>query len=433
VEDRLKLGPFDIKLIHTTHSIPNCKHILIKTPAATVYHGADFKFDLTPLDNKPADFASMAEVGVRGVDLMLTDCLRVEKPGFTPSERNLLEAIDNEVRKTRGKFIFTTISSSISRIDMAIQSAVKYGRKVALVGRSIEQNILAAAHHKFINIPSGAIVKTDQIRRLKPNQVALIMAGSQGQEGSAMHRAAAGEHKFVKITSSDHIVISSDAIPGNEQSIYSLIDTLYTRGASVSYSGSTPNLHVTGHGYSGDLSLLVRLVKPKHIIPIGGNLRHMIGYRNMVRNMNYQKDQVHIPQDGQIVEINHGKVKFGERLDIKNVYVDGLGIGDVGKVVLRDRQVMASDGMLIAIVPVRENTGQVSGSIEIVSRGFVYLKESQDLIKNIKAQVHDCLKNHKGRVTDWTFVRSKIEQTLEKFIYKQTERTPLILAVIIEV
>ncbi len=433
VEDHINLGSFDIKLIHSTHSIPNCKHLFIKTPVANIYHAADFKFDLTPIDNNPSDLSSMAKAGDEGVDLLLTDSLRVESPGFTPTERTLLAAVDNAVKMTKGKFIFTTISSSISRIGMAIDASLKYNRKVALIGRSISNNCLAAAKHGFLNLPPESIVDAKKVRHYKPNQITLIVAGSQGQEGSAMQRLAAGEHQFVQLHSGDHVVISADAIPGTESDVFGLIDTLYRQEIQVSYSGSTPGLHVSGHGHRGDLTLLARLVRPRHIVPIGGAIRHLHLYRDLATEMGYDKDRVHILDDGQVLGISRHEVKVVDKIITKNVYVDGLGIGDVGNVVLRDRQVMAEDGILLAIVPVNKDNGQVSGHPEIVTRGFVYVKESQDLIKSAEDKVVDCLHGQHTKVTDWNFLRHKIENVLEKFLYDATNRRPLIIAMVIEV
>ncbi|OGD71012.1 hypothetical protein A3A84_02930 [Candidatus Collierbacteria bacterium RIFCSPLOWO2_01_FULL_50_23] len=434
VENHLKLGPFDIELIHVTHSIPNCKHLYIKTPGATVYHGADYKFDLTPIDNRPADFTSIARVGSMGVDLMLTDCVRVEVAGFTPSERTLLTAIDTAARTTIGKFIFTTITSSISRIDMAIQAAARYNRKVALAGRSINQNVEAAMKCGYIKIPKDVFIDIKQINRYKPNQVAIIIAGSQGQEGSAMQRLAAGEHQLLKLKAGDHVVISADAIPGTESDVHGLLDTLYRQDIRVSYSATTPGLHVSGHGHRGDLALLARLLKPKNIIPIGGNIRHMYTYRDLAHEMGYTRDQVLLPENGQVIGIENHKIKVVGRVETKNVYVDGLGIGDVGNVVLRDRKVLAADGILMAVVPINSETAEVAGEVEIVSRGFVYQKEQGDLIKQTQKQVVNCLKDLKGRqVTDWNFLRRKIEDTLERYLYQETQRRPMIIAVVIEV
>jgi ribonuclease J len=433
VEDHLVMGPFDIDFIHITHSIPNCKHLHIKTPAGNVYHGADFKFDLNPPDGFPPDFAGIARAAERGIDLMLSDCLRVEKDGFTLPERKIEESFDREMRTSKGKFIMTTIGSSVSRISMAINVAGKYGRKVAFVGRSIEQNMMTAIRLGFTKMPQGALIKPEQIKRFKDNELCLIVSGSQGQEGSSMARAAAGEHNNLKLRPGDKVVISSDTIPGNENNVSGIIDTLVAQGVDVVYSGVTDNLHVSGHGYRGELELLIRLARPKYMYPIGGNIRHQFRYRKAAVDLGYNPEDVVIPMDAEPVILTKKSIKLGKPMDLKNIYVDGLGIGDVGTVVLRDRQAMASDGVLIIIVPIAKFSGKVAGEIEVVSRGFVYMKQSAPLINEIKAKVQDCLKKNKGVVTDWNYLRNKIEEILEMYIYKQTERRPLILPVVVEV
>jgi len=435
VEGTLDLGPFHIRFIHSTHSVPNCFHLYIKTPAGNIYHGADYKFDLTPIDNLPPDMAGMAAVGTEGVDLLLTDCLGVEKSGFCPSERTLMTAIDNEIRTATGKLIFTSMSSSISRFQIAIDSFVKHNRKVAIIGRSVEQNIEAAVKTGFIKIPKGAMIKPQQIGRFPANQVGIIVSGSQGQVGSAMHRLANDEHRIAKLKKGDKVIISSNAIPGtgNDADIFNIMDTLYKTGIEVVYSGTSENLHVSGHGYSGDMALLARLTRPKHIIPIGGDVRHMMLYKKMTKNLGYGQDQVSVLTEGQSIIMENKIVKEGPKYETRNIYVDGLGIGDVGTVVLRDRQVMSEDGVLVAIVPIKRSNSQVAGEIEIISRGFVYQKENQDLIRDARRQVQMCLHGFKGQATDWGFMRKKIEGQLEQFAFKSTERRPLIIVNLIEV
>lgn len=431
----LDLGPFHIQFIHSTHSVPNAFHLLIKTPAGTVYHGSDFKFDLTPIDNVPPDLGAMAMAGTNGVDLLLTDCLGIEKSGYCPSERTLVKAIDDEVRNTIGKLVFTGMSSSISRFQIAIEASIKYHRRVAVIGRSVEQNIEAAIKTGFMKVPAGTFIKPQQAMTLPANQVTLIVSGSQGQIGSAMHRLANDEHRIVKLKKGDKVIISSNAIPGtgNDADIFDLMDTLYKNNIDVIYSGTSENLHVSGHGYKGDIALLARLVKPKSIIPIGGDLRHMMLYKNLAKDMNYNPDQVFVLSEGQSVLLENHVVKEGPKFETKNIYVDGLGIGDVGTVVLRDRQVMSEDGILIAIVPIRQDNSKIAGDIDIISRGFVYQKESKDLINDARKEVYKCLKDQKGIATDWGFIRKKIEAQLEKFAFEQTQRRPMVIAIIVEV
>ena len=435
VEGTLDLGPFHIQLIHSTHSVPDCFHLYIKTPAGTVYHGSDYKFDLTPIDNLPPDLGAMAAVGVEGVDLLLTDCLGIEKDGFCPSERSLVHAIDDEIRNAVGKVVFTGMSSSISRFQIAIDASIKYHRRVAVIGRSVEQNIEAAIKTGFMKIPAGVLIKPQQAATLPANQVTLIVSGSQGQTGSAMHRLANDEHRMIRLKKGDKVIISSNAIPGtgNDADIFDLMDTLYKNNIDVIYSGTSENLHVSGHGYKGDLALLARLTKPKSIIPIGGDLRHMMLYKGLAKDMNYGPDSVFVLSEGQSVILENHILKEGPKFETKNIYVDGLGIGDVGTVVLRDRQVMSEDGILIAIVPLRKDNSQIAGDIDIISRGFVYQKESKDLINDARKEVARCLKDQKGIATDWGFIRKKIEAHLENFAFEKTQRRPMIIAIIVEV
>jgi ribonuclease J len=285
----------------------------------------------------------------------------------------------------------------------------------------------------FVKVPKGVLIKPEQIRHFKPSELCLIVSGSQGQEGSAMQRAAAGEHQNVRFRQGDKVVISSDAIPGNETAVYSLIDTVMKQGIDVVYSGVADTLHVSGHGYRGEIELLNRLVKPKYMFPIGGNIRHQFLYRKMAVALGYKPENTLVPLEGEPLVLENGVVKLGKKIELKNIYVDGLGIGDVGNIVLRDRKAMASDGILLVVVPIEEQTGKVNGEVEIVSRGFVYMKEAGPLIGQIKAKVLETLKRREGVVTDWNFLRNKIEDTLESFIFHKTERKPLILPVIVEV
>lgn len=434
VEKNLKLGPFSIEFIHMTHSTPNAKHLYIKTPTANVYHGADYKIDLNPPDNKPPDLASVARVGREGVDLFLTDCLGIEKEGSTPSEKSIQHTLDELVRITKGKFILTTISSSISRIEMAIQAATKYNRRVALVGFSVVKNVELAQKLGLINIPKGAIIKPEQVKHLPPHKVAIIIAGAQGQQGSGLYRLAAGEHRHLKLQPQDKVVLSSSVIPGSETGVYNLIDTLYQQGVSVAYSGNTKNLHVSGHGYKEDLKLLLNLVNPKNVIPIGGDIRHTYLYQEMAVESGYTKQQAHVLKDGQTIIIDKGKIENGPAVDSKNVYVDGLGVGDVGTTILRDRQAMASDGILLAVIPISSQTSQVAGEIEIISKGFVYMKKSTTLIGKTKDVIKQSLLGlQKAKIKDDFYLKKRVEEALEKYLYQQTERRPLIIAVLLKV
>ncbi len=282
-------------------------------------------------------------------------------------------------------------------------------------------------------MPGYALKLKRQIKKFQPHELAIIIAGSQGQEGSSLIRAAQGEHKFVTITPEDKVVFSADPIPGNENAVYGLIDELSRSGTDVSYTEISDDLHVSGHAYQDEIIKLIQLTRPKHLIPIGGTFRHMVQYRKLARHLGYSDHQVHLLENGQVVNIAAGEAKGGEVIPLRNIMVDGLGVGDVGTVVLRDRQTMAADGIVVVVVPVEQQTGIVQGNVEIISRGFVFMRQSQELVQEIETEVHHTLSRHHGFVSDWTSIRKKIENHLEIFLYEKTQRRPLVLTVVMEV
>ncbi|MCH7951693.1 ribonuclease J [Patescibacteria group bacterium] len=428
----VRLGKFAIESIRVTHSVPDARHFVITTPNVSVYHGSDFKFDLTPIDGVRPDFQKIADIGKRGVTVLLSDCLRSERPGFSASESSLNESLEAEIRDTKGKLIVTTMSSNVHRIQQAAQIAARAGRRIALFGRSVEVNARVAQELGFLKLPKQAMVKKKSIRNIPDNQLCLIVAGSQGQEGSALVRAARGEHREIKIQPSDKVVFSADPIPGNERAVYETIDALAHRGAEVIYHDVNDELHVSGHASSGELMLLMELLKPKYLVPIGGTYRHMVQYRKLGEKMGYSADRVFLLEEGQSLEINmRGEARIGETIPLKNVMVDGLGIGDVGKVVLRDRQLMAEEGMLVVIVPIEKQTGKISGDVEIISRGVVFMKESKQLMDKARGEVYTVIKSIKTPIREWRAVKEGIRKRLERLFSKELERFPLIIPIII--
>ncbi|KKR31081.1 MAG: putative hydrolase of the metallo-beta-lactamase superfamily, partial [Candidatus Gottesmanbacteria bacterium GW2011_GWC2_39_8] len=333
-----------------------------------------------------------------------------------------------------GKFIFTTQSSNISRIQQAINVAIRNNRKICFLGRSVEKNVEVSRKLNYLSFPDMYVVKDKEMQKYPPQELFLIAAGSQGQIGSALSRIANNDHKFLTVKPKDVVVFSSDPIPGNENSVNSLIDTLTAAGARVAYSGILDQLHVSGHGSADDLSLMLALTHPKFVFPIGGTIRQIKHYSTLAQDMGYKENQILIPGDGDILEFNQDhQYKNGGNIELKNIMVDGLGVGDVGNVVLRDRQTMASDGIVVVVVPIEQSTGVVTAEPDIISRGFVYMKKSGHLIDEAKKVVTNSLRLKKGRITDWQFVRKQIENNLEVFLYKETRRRPLILSVVIEV
>lgn len=430
----LTLGAFTIEAVHVTHSIPDAVNYVIKTPIGTFYHGSDFKFDFTPLDDKPTEVGKIAQAGEQGILCLLTDSLGSERAGYTLSERVIEDTLEDQMRDCRGKFIFTTVSSNILRIQKTIEVALRHNRKVAFIGRSIAKNIEIAQKLGYITFSQDAIVYDKQLERIPARNLCLIVAGSQGQTESALARIGSGEHTFVKIKEGDVVIFSADPIPGNENAVHALIDSLTRLGARVAYSDVTEDIHVSGHGSQQDLRLMLSLTKPRYILPIGGTYRHMIQYKKLAQEMGYGRDSVLIPEEGDVLEFSPvNPPRVAETVRTEQVMVDGLGIGDVGEIVLRDRQTLASEGIVVIVVPVEESSGRATNDPDIISRGFIYMKESGKLVGQTKQVVVNALKFRKGRILDWHFMRRDIEKQVAKFLFKHTGRKPLVVVVLLEV
>lgn len=429
----LKLGPFVVHSIKVTHSVPDSRHLVIETPDGIIYHGSDFKFDLTPVDAVRPEFQKIAHFGDKGITLLLSDSLRSESAGVSLSESLLEETFEREIRGTRGRFIVTTISSNVHRVQQAINVAAGYNRKIALIGRSIEQNTREAVRLGFLKLPKKAMIDKRRINKLPPKNLCLIIAGSQGQQGSSLVRAAEQEHQLVKIEPGDKVVFSADPIPGNEQRVYNTIDALSRLGAEVSYSDVDDLLHVSGHASSWELKLLMALASPRYLLPIGGTFRHLIQYRKLAVEMGYREKNVFLLETGQTLNILKGTVKIGETIKLKTIMVDGLGIGDVGHIVLRDRQTLSEHGIVVVILPIDRGTKQLSGRIEIISRGFVYMKESKALINKVTQEVKTTVSDLSPKEVEWGYLKDSVSNHVEKLLYQETGRSPLVLPVIIEV
>ena len=430
---RVNVSDFSIEFIKVTHSIPDTLHLIIKTPVGLIYHAADFKLDLRPVMGEPANQQLIKEVGSRGVLCLLSDCLRSENPGFTPPEARLEEVFEQEITSCNGKFFVTTMSSNLSRLKQAIDVSICHGRKIVLVGRSIEKSIEVATKLKYLTYSKDVFIPKKIINRYPPNSLTLLIAGSQGQLGSGMDRLVAGEIEQIRIQPTDKVVFSSDFIPGSETAIYNMIDNIYRLGGDVAYSDIRSDIHVSGHGAQGDLSKLMELIKPRYLVPIGGNFRHMIAYRKLAEKNGFNRDQVLIKDSGQVIEFNEaGLVPTKEKVNVGQVMVDALGVGDVGNVVLRDRKILSEEGMVVAILPINQNSFRLEGEPEIVSRGFVYIKENLDLLAETKAKIRKLVsESHPGRI-DSRFVRQEVQDFLEKFFFEKTGRRPMILVVILE-
>ena len=346
----LRLGKFNIDFIQVTHSIPETLHIFMMTPYGNIYHGTDFKFDWTPIDGNQIEVEKMVKAGETGVDLMLSDCLRSEREGYTPSEQTLVEIFEREIGKAKGRFIVTTMSSNISRLKTAIEVSLARGRKIVLAGRSIKEIVKIGCQLGYIHLSRQQEISSRRMSKYPPNKITILAAGSQGQTGSALDRIASGEYDDIRVQPDDFVVFSTDYIPGNESSIQSLIDSFMKQGATVSYMDIIEDLHVSGHGAQRELSLLMHLVKPRYLLPIGGGFRQMKQYALLAQRNGYAKDKILLPLSGDIISLEKGKAKIDGHTQTRNIMVDGLGVGDVGNVVLRDRDVLSKEGVVVAVL-----------------------------------------------------------------------------------
>jgi len=430
--DKFKFGPFSLEFIYVTHSVPDTHHILIHTPFGIIYHGSDFKFDLTPVDGRPPNFQKIANAGQQNVLCMLSDSLGSERSGFSLSESNLTAMFHREIQNCSGRFIVSAVSSSIHRLQQSINVAASHNRQIAFIGRSMEQNSKIAQKLGFLQLPKKSIIHKRKISTIPDNKLCLLIAGSQGQESSSLTRFASGDHPLVKVKSTDKIVISSEPIPGNEQAVARVVDDLSQAGAKVIYSDIKDDLHVSGHASGSELQLLMELIKPKYLYPIGGTFRHLIQYRELALAMGFTKNQVIIPQSAQVIEFSSdGKFNLAETLKLKDVIVDGQLIGDVGPVVLSDRKKMARAGIIIITLPLSKS-GNLIGSPQIVTRGFVFVKQSTQLLDHLKREVQSILPQSLKSVDSFKLKR-QIEKHLHKIILQLTGREPLILSAIIQV
>lgn len=430
-EKEKSLGSFNFSFIPVTHSVSDTAHIFIKTPIGNFYHGSDFKFDETPYDGKRSDLAKIAKVSFNGVNCLLSDCLGAERVGRTPSEIGLAEYFDREMKICRGKFIVTTYSSNIARLNQIIDASVKNGRRVCFVGRSLTKTKEVAFDLGYFNFKKDIEIEIDKLKNYQDNKLTLIVAGSQGQENSALTRIANGEHREVKLNEEDVVVFSSDPIPGNETSVYELVDTLSRRGVKVVYSPVTRDFHVSGHGSRDELEQLIKLVKPKKLIPIGGQFRHMFAYKKLAEKLGYKKSDIFLLEDGQELIFTNGEVKYGRKIPVKNVYVDDLSGEELEGFVLRDRQKLSEAGIIVILAEVDSGNGQLVGKPDVIVRGFVY--DLGHLSAKLTQDFHRVLDHRKGRVTNWIYIRKLLGEVAEKRIFKDLRRRPLVLPVVIEV
>ena len=428
----LKLGPFEVDFARVSHSIPDTYHLIIHTPEGVIYHGVDFKFDFTPVDGIQPQLSKIALASQKGVKLMLSDCLGSERKGATPSELSLNDMFEREISHCPGKFIVTAMSSSISRWQQAIDVSIKYGRQIVLAGRSVEKNVEVARKLGYLKVEDRYLVPLKKAHQIPDNLLTVLIAGSQGQEGAALHKLALGEHRYLSINPGDKVVFSTDYIPGSELAIHWTVDTLYELGATVIYADVKDDLHVSGHGSQWDLKTLINLVSPEYIYPIGGTYRHMVHYARLAQEMGYGSEQIIFPQGKEIL-IEKGKVRLGQTVPLRAVMIDGLSVGDVGQVVLRDRQVLAEEGVVMAIIKVDMDQHKLVDEIELISRGFIYAQPNRKLMSQAKKQLTAEIQKATRRIWEPHVLKKVAVSSLQRFFARQLQRHPMIVPVLIEV
>ena len=430
----IKLGCFEVEFIHVNHSIADSVALALHTPAGVLVHTGDFKIDCTPEEGEMIDLARFAELGKEGVLALLMDSTNAERPGYTQTEQTVNNSLDNLFMRAEGKrIIVATFASSISRVQMIINCAVKYGRKVALSGRSMVNVMGIASELGYLDIPDGVLVDLNLINRYEPGQLVLITTGSQGEPMSALTRMAFSDHRQVAIGPGDFIILSARPIPGNEKTVGAVVDELLKQGCTVIYE-SMYEVHVSGHACQEELKLIHGLVKPRFFIPVHGEQKHLQKHAGLAMAMGMDRKDIFIGEIGSVLELHEDRMKQLSDVPAGSVMVDGLGVGDVGSVVLRDRKHLAEDGLIVAVCSIESDTGHVAAGPDIVSRGFVYVRENEPLMEEARRVVYRALEDCADhRVRDWADMKQCVKDELSKFLYKKTQRNPMILPIIMEV
>ncbi|MBU7005562.1 ribonuclease J [Phosphitispora fastidiosa] len=431
--DVVEIGPFKVEFIRVSHSIPDAVSIAIHTPIGTVLHTGDFKFDQTPVDGQITDFQKFAELGQKGVLVLLSDSTNVERPGHTLSEKVVGNTFDETFRAAQGRIIVASFASNVHRLQQAIATAFKYDRKVAIAGRSMVNVVTIASELGYMDFPKELFVELDEINRLPAHKVTILTTGSQGEPMSALTRMAMSDHRQVEIIPGDTVIISASPIPGNEKLVARTIDHLFKQGADVIYE-SFSGIHVSGHPSQEELKMMMNLVKPKFFVPVHGEYRHLIRHANLAAEIGIPRSNIFVVENGHVLEFKRNSARLNGRVTAGRVLVDGLGVGDVGNIVLRDRKQLSQDGILIVVVTIEKQSGTVVAGPDIVSRGFVYVRESEQLIEEAKEKVKQALEKceEKG-ITEWASIKSNVRDATSKYLYEKTRRRPMILPIIMEV
>lgn len=432
--DKINIGVFSIETIRTTHSIADSICLAIDTPAGVLFHTGDFKVDYTPVDGEPVDFGRLAEIGRKGVLLMMCDSTNSGRPGFTASEKNVGEALENIFRSSKTRIIVATFSSNVHRIQKIIDNAVMFHRKVAVSGRSMVNVIGLATELGYLKIPKGVLVDINQAKNYPDREIVIITTGSQGEPMSALARMANSEHKAIKIKQGDVVVLSLTPVPGNEKTVANVVNRLFEKGAEVIYSDIS-DIHVSGHACQEELKLIHTLIRPKYFMPVHGEYRHLKMHADLAEDLGRTKDSIFILKNGDSLTVGkNGAFKTEKEAQAGDVMVDGLGVGDVGNIVLRDRRLLSESGLIIVVAAIDKSTRMIVSGPDIISRGFVYVRENEDLIGEATRLVANIMDNSaRTSNSDWTSMKNAVRDGLRRFIYDKTKRNPVILPIFMEV
>ena len=427
----INLGNFRVEFIKTNHSIQDAAALAIYSPAGIVVHTGDFKVDYTPVFGDAIDLARLGEIGKKGVLALMCDSTNAERPGFTMTERSVGRTFDNIFSEHRNsRIIIATFASNVDRVQQIINFACKYGRKVVVEGRSMVNIISTATELGYLDIPAHTLIDVEQLKDYPDEQTVLITTGSQGESMAALSRMASGMHKKITIKPKDTIIFSSNPIPGNEKAVSNVINELFRKGADV----ICQDTHVSGHACQEDIKLIYSLVRPKYAIPVHGEYRHLMAQAKIAEELGYSKENIFILSSGDVLELDENGADLTGHVQTGNVMVDGLGVGDVGNIVLRDRQHLAEEGIIIVVLTLQAGSGQVLAGPDIVSRGFVYVRGSESLMDEAKQVLYDTMEQMMDKnITDWTRIKMEIKESLGEFVWKETKRRPMILPIIMEV